>query len=216
MRPSLFAETVNGLEDENYIKNIKLPRLKAEQKLKEIANLLDTSVPDMQSLVIECLTDVCFKMPLKAEIFAGTHDVLKIVWAFVEKWKQNVDMVRFVVLLSNLLTSKLFLLFLNTNCELKRVINLLDKDIIPRVSSWIKAKRMDDKVKELFKGCKMFMEDFVKMVQKTNSVIQFGDWKVSLRSETNQKVLLSGINKMTLIEKAASVFGLVWMVSTCK
>ena len=193
-----------------------MPKLKAEHKLKEIANHLGMPIPDIQTLVIESLTFVCFKMPLKSELFAETHDVLKIIWTFVEKWKQNVEMVRSVVLLSNLLTSKLLLLFLNTNCELKRVINLLDKDIILRVASWIKAKRIDDKVKELFKGCKMFMEDFVKMVQKTNSVIQFGDWKISLRSETNQKVLLSGINKMTLIEKAASVFGLIWMVSTCK
>ena len=201
------------MEDQNFIKNINLPKLTAENKLKEIADLLNITISGVKTQVIERLTDVCFKMPLKPVFSLEIHYVLQIIWTFLDKWKQDVVMVKSVTLLSNLLVAKLFLLYLNAVCELGRTIKLLEKELIPRVSSWLKLKAIDRKVKVLLQGSKTFMGDFVKMVQKGHSVIQFGDWNVSLRSETNQKVMTAGVNKMALIEKTASILGLLWMVS---
>ena len=171
------------------------------------------AITDIDTLVIDTLTEVCFKLPLKARFCVEIHSVLTIIWAFLDKWKQDVVMVKSVTLLSNLLMAKLFLLSLNTDCDLGQTIKVLDKGIIPRISTWLKLKAIDKKVKVLLLGSKRFMEDFVNMVQKDHSVIQLGDWKVSLRKESNQKILLTGVNKMALIEKAASILGLICLVS---
>ena len=209
-----FTDTANILRDEKYIKNIKLSKLAKEYRLREIADHLNIPISGLKTRVIESLTDVCFKMPQKAEICVEIHHVLKTIWAFLEKWKQDVEMVKSVTLLSNLILAKLFLLFLNTDCEIGQITKLIEKELTPRVSSWMQLKEIDKKVKVLLSGAKSFMEDFVKIVQKGHSVIQFGDWNDSLRSKTNQKTMIESVHKMTLIEKAASMLGLLWMVST--
>ena len=141
--------------------------------------------------------------------------VLRLIWNFLDKWKGDITMVKSFTMISNLLIGLSLLLSLRIENGDSLTKDLLSKEILPEIFSWLKIEALDDKVKEFLLGSQMFMNDLVKGAKKRHSFIQLGDWKVTLRSESSRKTLLNGTKKMMLIEKMATVLQLVRLVSTC-
>ena len=139
--------------------------------------------------------------------------VLRLIWNFLDKWKGDITMVKSFTLISNLLIGLSLLLSLRIEHDDSLLKNLLNKEILPEISSWLKIEALDDKVKDFLLGSQIFMNDVVKGAKKRHSFIQMGDWEMTLRNKSNRKILLNGTKKMMLIEKMVTVFQLVRLVS---
>ena len=184
-----------------------------DNRITEIAQHLTSEHNVITNQVIHSLIVSCFQLPMTVHSAGEIPKVLGLVWNFLDKWKGDISMVKSFTLISNFLIGLSLLLSLRIEHDDSLLKNLLNKEILPEISSWLKIEALDDKVKDFLLGSQIFMNGVVKGPKKRHSFIQMGDWKVTLRSKSNRKILLNGTKKMMLIEKMVTVFQLVRLVS---